>query len=252
MNRLPSWEKQVALNKLAAKPIAHRGLHSGDEMTPENSLAAFRAAMELLLPFEFDVHLLADGGLAVFHDEDLERMTGKSGHITSLTTPQIRTLRLLESDHRVPLLEEVLEEVDGKVPILIEIKNHSLFELLARALSERLRGYRGPAAVESFNPFALKWFSKNHAEVLRGQLSGDFRNESLALYKKFLLRRLLLNRFSRPDFIAYDHRCLPFPAVGRARRRGLPVLAWTVRSPEERDRVVPFCDNIIFEGFQPW
>jgi glycerophosphoryl diester phosphodiesterase len=252
MKKLSPWGKAIGRVELIHKPIAHRGFHSGDGTTPENSIASFREAIEANLPFELDVHLLKDGGVVVFHDDDLERMTGMSGQITRLTTHEVRTLRLLESNHRIPLLEEVLEEVNGKVTILIEIKNDPRIESLARAVSERLKCYHGPAAIQAFNPFALKWFYENQAEIPRGQLAGDFRDESMAFYKKFLLQRLMMNRFSKPDFIAYDHRCLPFPAVSKARSRGLPVLGWTVRSTKERDHAMRFCDNIIFEGFNPW
>ena len=232
-------------------PIAHRGLHSGDAACPENSLPAFEAALHAGYAVELDVRLSADRRVVVFHDRDLQRMTGRPGPVTGRSWGEIRRLSLLGTPHGVPLLEDVLDLVGGKVPLLVEIKDQPRLRELCAITLQCLRHHRGPFAVQSFNPWAMGWFACHAPQVPRGQISGDFRGEDLALYKKFLLKRLLLNRVSRPDFIAYDHRGLPTRCVTRARDRGLPVLAWTVRSEHEAARALKHSDNVIFEGFRP-
>jgi len=236
---------------IVSVPIAHRGLHSGDAACPENSLPAFEAALRAGYAIELDVHLSADRRVVVFHDDDLERMTGRPAPITGCSWGEIRRLRLLGTAHGVPSLEDVLDLVDGKVPLLVEIKDQPRLRELCAAALQCLRHHPGPFAVQSFNPRAMGWFARHAPQVPRGQISGDFRGEDLAFHKKFLLKRLLLNRVSRPHFIAYDHRGLPTRRVARARSRGLPVLAWTVRSEHEAARAMMYSDNVIFEGFRP-
>lgn len=236
---------------ISSVPIAHRGLHSGNAACPENSLPAFEAALLGGYAIELDVHLSADGQVVVFHDDDLERMTGQRAPIARRSWREIRRLRLLGTGHGVPSLEEVVDLVGGKVPLLVEIKDQGRLRALCAASLACLRHGRGPVAVQSFNPYAMGWFARHAPQVPRGQISGDFRGEDLAFYKKFLLERLLLNRVSRPHFIAYDHRALPHRRVARARSRGLPVLAWTVRSEHEAARALKYSDNVIFEGFRP-
>jgi glycerophosphoryl diester phosphodiesterase len=239
------------MNWLTDKPIAHRGLHDG-KAVPENSLPAFEAAIREEFPIELDVHVLRDGNVVVFHDDDLRRATGHRGLVCEWTSRQLLALQLFETPNRIPLLQEVLELVNGTVPLLIEIKNSTKVGILEGRLQALLKHYRGEFAVQSFNPLSMEWFRRNAPGVLRGQLSGDFRDSSLPVYKKFILRRMWLNWRSQPHFIAYDHRALPNRWVEcEARRRGIPVLAWTVRNEAEQKRALSVADNIIFEGFSP-
>lgn len=232
-------------------PIAHRGLYNNRAGVPENSLAAFDAAIRSGYPIELDVQLLKDGNLAVFHDQNLERMTGQNVAIGDRESTFLKTLRLLSTDQKLPLFQSVLQFVNGKVPLLIEIKNRDkLIGLLEHKLFEILQGYTGEVAVESFNPFSLHWFYCNAPQIPRGQLSGDFRAEPLPRYKKFLLKNLLYNFLSKPDFIAYDFRCLPYWPVAFA-TRSKPLIAWTIRTRSEHNIASRYCDNIIFEGYKP-
>ena len=241
---LPDW--------LLHTPIAHRGLHDTRAGVPENSLAAFEAAVRAGYPIEMDVQLLADGRVAVFHDLSLRRMTGRRVHLAELTAGEIRPLRLQDSDQGIALLDEALELVAGRVGLLIETKNHSLSDRrLEQAVETALAGYDGPVAVQSFNPFSLQWFARNRPEIPRGQLAYDFHGQRMARYEKFLLRRLLMNWVSRPAFVSYQIRCLPFGAVARARRRGLAVLGWICRSRDQQRRAEAWCDNVIFEHYRP-
>ncbi|GHV04126.1 glycerophosphoryl diester phosphodiesterase [Clostridia bacterium] len=231
---------------LVKKPIAHRGLH--DDVHPENSLGAFDNAAKHGYPIELDVHLLDDGTLAVFHDESLCRMTGRDGYITNLKAADLKEIRLGKSDEKIPTFAETLEAVAGRTPILIEIKNDGKIGGLEGVLLGLLKTYKGEVAVQSFNPYSVEYFKKNAPDVPRGQLSCFFKGEHLARYKKYMLKRLMLFKTARPDFIAYKFDELPNRWVTRRR---VPVLAWTLRSNADLEQVKEHCDNFIFEGFIP-
>jgi glycerophosphoryl diester phosphodiesterase len=183
-------------------PITHRGLHDNEKGIPENSMSAFSQSIAAKLPIELDVHLLKDGNIAVFHDDSLKRMTGIDSPIRDQTLSDIRRLRLFNTKESVPTLQEVLELVNGEVPLLIEIKNRDSVGTLERRLLEILKQYHGDYALESFNPFSMLWFKKESPDIDRGQLSGDFKDEDLAFHKKLLLRRLAFNRLVSPSFVA--------------------------------------------------
>jgi glycerophosphoryl diester phosphodiesterase len=232
--------------------ISHRGLHTGDSERPENSLKAFSSAVAAGYGIEMDVRLSADRKAVVFHDRTLQRMTGVEKHVSACTAAELGRIRLLGSEQTIPLLKEVLDLVKGRVPLLVEIKNDGKPGALEQAVFRDLSFYTGSFAVQSFNPFSLNWFKAKAPEIVRGQLSGDFRDEDLFFLKKLILKNLFMNWKSDPHFISYDVRCLPFWAVNRVRRRGLPVLGWTVRSQAEYLSVKPYVDNIIFENFIPF
>jgi len=215
-------------------------------------MAAFEAAVATSTPIELDVHLLADGKLAVFHDESLERMTDTAGRIEEETSDGIKQLRLLGTDQRIPLLDEVLDLVGQTVPIVVDTKSRRINGGLEASLFGALDASRCTYAIESFNPFSLRWFKRHAPHVLRGQLAGDFRDAKAPFHQKFLLSRYYLNFLSAPDFLAYDLRCLPNRFVERQRnRRNIPLLAWTVRTNEELTRARRLADNVIFEDIRP-
>lgn len=230
-------------------PIAHRGLH-GDAV-PENSLAAFARAVAAEVPIELDVRITADGAVIVLHDDNLRRMTGLDRAVAAVTAAEVAELRLAATDERIPRLHEVLDLVGGRVPLLLEVKNRAAVGPLEERVAALLQSYRGPIAVQSFNPFSLDWFRRRHPAIVRGQLAGDFRGVDLAWYRKVLLRNLLFNRWSRPQFISYDVRCLPHAAVTRARLRGTAVLAWTVDTADKLSHARRWADNVIFETIRP-
>ena len=154
----------------------------------------------------------------------------------------------------IPTLAAVLAMVDGRIPLLLELKRQPVgIGPLEEACRSALAAYRGPVAVQSFDPFAMAWFARHAPRLLRGQISGDFRTHTgnLPAWCKILSRRLLLNRLSRPHFISYDVRCLPHWAPLRARAQGTPLLAWTVRTAAERQLAAHYADNVIFEGYRP-
>ena len=155
------------------------------------------------------------------------------------------------TNEKIPLLPDVLDLVQGKVSLLIEIKSRGKVGVLEPVLLDLLKSYSGQFAVQSFNPYVLQWFAKNAPEIPRGQLSGNFKSENLEWYKRFLLKNLLLNGVSKPHFVNLKQDCLnELPAkIWRLSKR--PILTWTIRSNEELELAEPLSDNCVFEGFLP-
>lgn len=236
---------------LLQAPIAHRGLHDNNKTVPENSLEAFQRAIDKNYAIELDVHLLSDGNIAVFHDDTLDRMCRTSLSIKSLNKESIKNYTLANSKETIPLFTEVLSLVNDRVPLLIEIKQTSNIKMLGENLSNFLNKYEGRFAIQSFNPFLLGWFAKNKPGILRGQLSSNFQDVKMSFLLKKALQHFLFNWKSKPQFIAYDINDMPNPGIERMRRKGIPVICWTVRSKEEYASVTKHCDNIIFENFNP-
>ena len=238
---------------LVNRTIAHRGLH--DERLPENSLGAFRAAVEKGYAIETDLQLTADGVIVVFHDEKMKRMTGRELVINDCMYDEIKDIPLIGGENEyIPTLEQLLETVDGKVPLLIEIKTHENIGSLEAPLTERLRRYNGKFAVQSFNPFIVKWFRKNAPEFVRGQLAAffdaEFGNGVRAWLQRRVLRNCMLNGICGAQFTSYDTKGIKRKRLLRIKKK-MPVLMWTVRTPERLESCKGYFDNIIFEDFLP-
>jgi len=232
---------------LCNQPIAHRGLHNAE--LPENSLAAYSNAINHGFAIELDVQCIDDGTVIVFHDNNVKRMTLHDGYVANLTKDKLDELRLLNTDEKIPTFEQVLELVNGKAPILIEVKNFGSIGGIEKKLVEILSSYSGEFAVQSFNPYVMEYFKSNASGFIRGQLCQVFNKQEMPqLMRRFAFNSLHVNKISAPDFIAFDATDLPNKKVAKSQ---LPVLAWTVRSNTEMERVRPYCDNIIFENFIP-
>lgn len=240
------------LEFLRKNPIAHRGLFNKEDGIPENSIPAFQRAIENMYPIEIDVHLLKDGNVVIFHDDDLNRMTGLNKKIKDCTYEEIKNLKLNGTEYGIPLLTELLEIVYGRVPILIELKYDRKAGETERALMEIMKNYKGEYAVQSFSPKSLIWFKENFPDIPRGQLSADFKNDRMFIAKKFILRNILLNFLTKPDFVSYSVRSLPNKRVENFRKSGKLVLGWTVRNKEAYDKAKKYCDNIIGENFDKY
>lgn len=238
----PAW--------LTARPLAHRGLHG--EGRPENSLAAIKAAADAGYPVEIDVQVSASGAAVVFHDWNLQRLTGVDAKVVDTSVRKLAQLRLAGTGEGIPLLEDVLEMVNGRVPLVIEIKNRRQVTALEPTVAHILREYRGPHAVHSFNPYALGWFAWNASEIPRGQISCAFDTDDMAAWKKVILEHYGMNWMSRPHFIAHHWKRLPAPMPTILRKVfRKPLLAWTVKSPAEAEAARQHADNVIFEQFLP-
>ena len=238
-----SWIKET--------PIAHRGLHTKD--IPENSLSAFENALKNNYAIELDVQFTKDKEVVVFHDENLKRMTNDTRNIEDVNYDELKNLRLGNTNEIIPTLEEVLELVDSKVAILIEIKDCKDYIELSEKTYEILKGYEGNYAIQSFNPFILEWYKNNASEVIRGQLSGTFTegSESLNSFEKFVLKNMLLNFKSKPNYIVYELEGIPKSKLESLRKKGVPIIVWTVKNKEDMEKAYKYSDNITFENFLP-
>lgn len=238
-----------AMDWITARPIAHRGLHQG-KTVPENSLLAFEAAIAQGYPIEMDLHLLADGELAVFHDKTLDRLTGQPGTIGEQTLITLKQYRLYDTDQIIPSLVEALDFIQGRVPVLIEIKNEGRVGALEQALLNRLTTYQGDFAVQSFNPLSLQWFKRHAPHIRRGQLSSAIGWEPAPRHLALAHSNLLFNWASQPHFIAYDLRSLPklSTTVAKCAFR-IPIITWTVRNPSDQAKAQHCADNYIFDAF---
>lgn len=232
---------------------AHRGLHS--QGVPENSLSAFRAAKDAGYGMELDVHLMKDGNLAVIHDSSLKRTAGVDVMIEELTASELGAYRLDGTENSVPLFSQVLELIDGKVPLIVEAKsskgNHAQ---LCGAICNLLETYNGPYCIESFDPRCIFWLKKHRPEVIRGQLTEDFfkSNSRLPMCVKFMMKHQLYNIFSQPDFVAYrfsDRRTLSNFLCRKI--WGVQGVSWTIRNQEDFDTAVKEGWIPIFENFMP-
>ena len=240
------------LHQLRGWNYAHRGLHGNG--VAENSMEAFRLALDHGYGIELDIHLLADGELAVFHDSDLRRITGREGILEDLTADQLKDYPLSGTDQTIPLFRDVLALYAGKAPLIVELKTKNNHAALTDAACKLLDGYEGAWCMESFDPRCLLWLKKHRPDVIRGQLTENYLKKSkvkVPLYLKWLMTKNLGNFLTKPDFIAYryeDRRCTLSNRVCMKRMAGV---SWTLRSQEEYDTAVSEGWIPIFEGFTP-
>lgn len=250
---LPAGVDADAWSRLIARPIAHRGLWS--EPAPENSLAAFEAAASAGYGVEFDVQLSADGEAVVFHDDRLDRLTTSSGRVGQTASVDLARTRLMASAETVPTLAETLARIGGRVLVLIELKVLGGDEgPLEQRVAEILDRYRGPAAVISFNPVSIGWFAEYRPNLLRGLNSTGYHDATawpLRPEQRRALADLEHAALARPHFLSLGLDMLPSERAAAMRRDGTPVIAWTVRTPEQWERTSGACDNYMFEGFRP-
>lgn len=244
----------VGLSALRGWSYAHRGLHGAG--VPENSLEAFRLAVEAGYGSELDVHLLADGNLAVIHDSTLKRTTGAAGRIEDLTVEQLQNYNLEGTAQMIPTFESVLSVYDGRAPLIVELKpvenNHAA---LCARVCEALEHYTGVYCIESFDPRCVYWFRKHRPEVIRGQLTENFflsKKSALPWFIKLAMKIQLLNFMIQPDFVAYKYRDrVNFSNFLCRKLWGAQGVTWTLKTQEEFDTAVSEGWLPIFEGFQP-
>jgi glycerophosphoryl diester phosphodiesterase len=227
---------------LKAQPFAHRGLHGGGVV--ENSRAAFRAAIARGHGIELDVQAARDGEAIVFHDATLERLTESTGAVAAHTLIELGKITLKGTDETIPQLPEILSLIMAQVPVLIEIKaTGSRVAPLCLSVRRAFEGYRGDAAIMSFNPLVGAWFADNAARIVRGLVVTEENKRGA----KGIVERWSSMAKAKPDFLAYDVRDLPSKFAAAARTRGLPVLTWTVRDAAAERRAFVHADEAIYE-----
>ena len=229
---------------------AHRGLFDNNSDSPENSLAAFKKAVDAGYGIELDVQLSKDDKLVVFHDATLERMCGIKGNVWDYTLEELQQMKLLKSNETIPTFEQFLEVVDGKVPFILEFKLDRAQTKVCKLANEVLKNYKGIYCIESFHPLALLWYRKNRPDVCRGQLCEEFfRSEKYkgkALYT--ILAFLPFNFLTKPDFIAYNHEHASNISRRICKLYGALQVCYTVKSVEEYKRAKEHFTLIIFDS----
>lgn len=227
---------------LRAQPFAHRGLHGNGVV--ENSRTAFDAAIRAGHGMECDVQVSSDGVPFVFHDDTLDRLTAEQGPVRSRSADMLDRVLLKGTEESPPRLSTLLEQIGGRAPLLVEIKAPGRHIIpLCFAVRRALEGYRGKVAVMSFNPLVSAWFAAQAPHIVRGLVVSE---EDKSGSKGRIERMLSLWR-ARPEFLAYDVRDLPSIFADRARRRGLPVLTWTVQDAAQEQAALRHADQIIYE-----
>lgn len=235
---------QARVGWLRGVTYAHRGLHGTD--VPENSPTGFTLAIERGLGIECDVQRTADGQAVVFHDWDLDRLTGETGAVLDRRMDQLTKIVLRGSEDCIPTLRAFLDQVGGRVPVLIELKSKRELRAapLCLAVRRALEGYRGPVAVMSFDPRVSRWFARYSPHIVHGLVVTENGSRTLPA----LVRLYAAFWQARPQFLAWDVRDLPSKFVAAQRARGFPVLTWTVRSAELAARAADCADGPIAEG----
>ncbi len=242
------------LRKLRRWKYAHRGLHGNG--VPENSMAAFRLALEARYGIELDIHMLSDGNLAVIHDASLLRTAGVDVKIESLTTQELANYRLEGTMETIPTFQQVLDLFAGKAPLIVELKpengNH---DALTAAACEMLDAYDGLYCMESFDPRCIRWLMKNRPDIVRGQLAHNSLREGkgkVPLVIRFVMTNLLSNFWNLPDFVAYRFCDRERLSVRIARKFWkIQGVSWTLKTQAEFDTAVQEDWIPIFEGFKP-
>jgi len=232
--------------------IAHRGLHQKDFSIVENSITAFKEALKYKYAIEFDINVLKDGTVVVFHDKDFNRLCQKDLRISDVSYDDIKGFQLKNTKDYIPTLKEVLDLVNGNVNLLIELKPHGNSKLLCENFVEVMKNYQGTYAVFSFHPGIVKWFKKHHPEIIRGQITEYFKSdEKMKPYMKYLMKTLFFNHFTKPDFISYGMYDLPNKWADKAKKKGITVISYAAKTQEDLDFVKSRYDNVVFEYFIP-
>ena len=243
-----------AIAALQGWSYAHRGLHDAEK--PENSMAAFRAALEKGYGIELDVHLLKDGNLAVIHDSKLMRTTGRAGKVEDLTTEALADYRLEGTQETIPTFRQVLDLFAGKAPLIVELKTDgSNYPKLTEAVCQMMDTYQGAFCLESFDPRCIRWLRKNRPELCRGQLTENFfksKTSPLPWYLKLALSKQLMNFLTLPHFVSYkfaDRKTFGNFLVRKL--WGVPCVTWTLVSPREHETALKEGWIPIFENYEP-
>lgn len=221
---------------LVSSLVAHRGMHS--KKVTENTLEAFSIAIKNNYIIEFDIHLLKDKNIVVYHDNNLKRLTGINKRVKELTLQEINDIKL-PNNSKIPTFEETLKLINGQVPIIIELKSDNKAGKLEKELVKYLDNYDGLFAVKSFNPLTIRWFKKHRPNYIRGLLlsgKGDIGNK--------IFRSSFVFNFCKPDFLScnyllYNHKLM---------KRKILKLCWTISSEEDFNKYKGYFDNLICEN----
>lgn len=239
------------LTFLKTYQFAHRGLYTKDQMVPENSMLAFKKAIDNGYAIELDLNITKDLVPIAFHDFNMKRLCGINQDIDQITYASLKDIKFIPSGERISTFAEVLDYVSGQIPLLIELKPHGNVIKLCESVMSVLKDYHGPYAIFSFHPSVVYWFKKHHPEVIRGQIAERFKGQKLSFIQRYLLRTMFFNMFTKPDFISYGINDLPYKKLDRLKKKGLTIISYAARSQAQYDFVRSRYDNVVFEFFLP-
>ena len=244
-----------ALEWLVAKPIAHRGLHDEKRGVVENSESAFAHAVKHGFSMECDLQLTADGKAVVFHDDDVDRVLDGKGKIKSFTAKEIQKLKFRQGKDRVQTLQDLLDQLDGRETLVIEIK--SLWDndmTLTRHVIDVLTHYDGPFAIMSFDENIIACAAALSPNMVRGitadRVTDPYYN-ILPVERRIAMQNMQHLPRSKPHFVSYYFRDLPYAPVGEIARNGFPIITWTIRNEEQARAALRYSDQITFENYSP-
>lgn len=251
---MPKLRHNPYCRKLDDWLYAHRGLHDNKSEAPENSLPAFILAVQHGYGIELDVQLTKDKVPVVLHDYNLKRACKADIKVSELNYEELLQYRLFKSQEKIPMFTEVLEAVDGRVPMIIELKIPWRPETLCEIVSDILKDYQGIYCIESFNPLGLNWYRRHYPDIVRGQLSTDFIKDKIegSKFQYFILKHLLMNFYTKPDFIAYHHvykKSLSYTLCRKLYR--VKTAAWTIKSQKDYEENKNYFEWFIFDSFLP-
>ena len=221
----------IDFNKYKNKIIAHRGIHNNIDI-PENSLKAFKLAMNKNIPIELDIHLTKDNKLVVFHDDNLKRMTNENKNIEDLTLEEIKKYNLLNTKEKIPTLEEVLLLIKGTILIDIEIKGKKRIKALIEVLLKTLESYNGEIIIKSFNPKIIKQLKSKTKHPLGLLIT---HNSPDKIYNLFSKTNIFLH-YTKPDFIAISKKLISHKKLAKYTKK-LPTLVWTIKDNKEINNI---------------
>lgn len=224
--------------------ISHRGIHDNKEIF-ENTLEAFSLAIKKKYTIELDIRLTKDKQIIVFHDSNTKRITNQNKIVEESTYQELNNQKILH----IPLLSEVLALVNGKVPLLIEIKQTNKLKDLEVILMKQLKKYKGKYAIQSFNPMVLYWLKRNYPKVLRGQLSYQYKNQKISSYKKYILSKMMFNFITKPNFISYKYNELSPAKIKKYKNKNIHIIGWTITNEIEYNHYKKYYDNLICDKF---
>jgi glycerophosphoryl diester phosphodiesterase len=230
------------------KFIAHRGIYNNKKGIPENSMASFQNAIIKEYAIELDINMTLDGYLVVFHDQSLKRMTGIKNDITTLNLNEVKRLKLLGTDNNIPTFEDVLMLVDGKVPLMIEVKSNERYKELMPKLINLLNKYNGEYVIESFDPRIIYWLKRNAPHIVRGQLAAKNIREVKNRILKLALGKMLFNCITKPNFVSYLYTEVDEKFYKKQKNKKRFVAVWTVKSKGEYNKIKNNADMYIFEN----
>lgn len=248
----PGKYQKSMIEPLQYRNYAHRGLHNKSKTIPENSMAAFKKAVEHGYGIELDIQLTKDEQIVVFHDDTLNRVCGIDNRLDAYTYKELKQFSLCNTSEHIPLFTEVLQLVNGRVPLIVELKNGPKNSLLCKKAYDLLKSYQGDFCVESFQPLIVAWFKKHAPEILRGQLSAgpeEFKKQ-LTKFQAYAISRVLTNVVARPHFIAYHKKKTAWLVKFSEFLGAIPVV-WTVRNNDDSAYYEKTNDMVIFEFYTP-